>query len=328
MTFHHDHQQTARDVIDIEIEGLRQLRESINPAFSPVVNCFLDCFAAGGKIILTGVGKSGNISQKIAATLTSTGSPAVVLNPVDALHGDLGIIQNRDVILVLSFSGESEELSQLIPSLKRFSSSMVAMTGKRSSSVARCCDFILEVPVTREACPFNLAPTASTTAMMAMGDALAICLLKARGFTEEDFARFHPAGAIGRRLLMKVGDVMRKDRKLATAGPDMAVRDALELMTGAGAGCVCITSAGNGRLLGIFTDGDLRRQLLKDPLILGKPLAEVMTRNPIALNVDALAIEALRVFDTRAIDDLVVIDQHGTPVGLIDSQDLPKLKLL
>ena len=317
----------AREVIGIEIQALSHLRDSISSAFDQVVECLLHCINQNGKIILTGIGKSGNISQKIAATLTSTGSPAVVLNSVDALHGDLGIIQDGDVLLLLSFSGESDELIQLVPALKRFNSTMIAMTKKSSSTIGRLCHHVLEIPVEQEACPFNLAPTASTTAMLAMGDALAICLLKGRGFTETDFARFHPSGAIGRRLLMRIRDIMRKDRRLAMAGPAISVRDALYLMTQAKAGCVCVT-AEDETLIGIFTDGDLRRKILEGHGILEKCLGEVMTPHPICLNEHSLAVEALKIFDSMAIDDLVVVDDAGRPVGLIDSQDLPKLKLL
>jgi arabinose-5-phosphate isomerase len=322
-----DSASIARQVIQIEIEGLKCLGDSLGDEFNDVISDLLRCFSDGGKVVLSGIGKSGNISQKIAATLTSTGSPAVVLNSVDALHGDLGIIQPNDVILMLSFSGESDELAQLLPALKRFSSRMIAITGNRSSSIAMASDRVLEIPVKREACPFNLAPTASTTAMMAIGDAIAICLLRARGFTEADFALFHPSGAIGRRLLMRLCDVMRRDRKIALAKPELSVREALGLMTEARAGCVCIVDD-SGALTGIFTDGDLRRKILVDPQILENQLHQVMTRNPVSLNQSSLAVEALKVFDATAIDDLVVVDDDGHPVGLIDSQDLPKLKLL
>lgn len=319
--------QHGRNVIKTEIEALKGLCDSLNGEFIEAVDRLLSCIDSNSKIVLTGIGKSGNISQKIAATFTSTGSPAVVLNHVDALHGDLGIIQPGDVILILSFSGESDELSQLLPSLKRFSNYMIAMTGNRQSSIGSSSDLVLEIPVKNEACPFNLAPTASTTAMLAMGDALAICLLKSRGFTEKDFALYHPSGAIGRRLLMKVKDVMLPERKPTLVDPTWNIRDALNQMTDAKSGCVCVID-GEGTLTGIFTDGDLRRKILEDPQLLEKEIGAVMTKNPISLNQEALAVEALKIFDENQIDDLIVVDDKNNPVGIVDSQDLPKIKLL
>lgn len=319
--------QQGKDVIQTEIDGLCLLRDSLNEEFLQSLEILQECIDKNSKIVLTGIGKSGNISQKIAATLTSTGSPAVVLNHVDALHGDIGIIQKGDVILVLSFSGESDEIGQFLPAVRRFSNKLIAMTGNRNSTLAERADYILEVPVTNEACPFNLAPTASTTAMLALGDALAMCLLHARGFSEKDFAMFHPSGAIGRRLLMKVKDVMRKDRKLVLVSSETKVRESLSMMTNVGAGCACVIDQ-EGRLSGIFTDGDLRRNLLDGGNILEGEIGKVMTKNPICIQQDSLAVEALKIFDEKSIDDLVVVNEKIQPVGLVDSQDLPKIKLL
>lgn len=319
--------QLGKNVIEIEVEALKSLGASLGCDFEEAIDAILACLDTNSKLVLTGIGKSGNISQKIAATFTSTGTPAVVLNHVDALHGDLGIIQSGDVILVLSFSGESDEIGQFLPALKRFSNTMIVMTGNRDSTIAKSADIIIPIPVKNEACPFNLAPTASTTAMLAMGDALAICLLKIRGFTEKDFALYHPSGAIGRRLLMKIKDVMRSDRQLAVSPPEMSVRQALNLMTNAKAGCICITNQ-DGALTGIFTDGDLRRHILSGESLLDRPIGSVMTPDPIKLDQDALAVEALKIFDEHQIDDLVIVDSNSLPVGIVDSQDLPKIKLL
>lgn len=280
-----------------------------------------------GKIVVVGIGKSGNIGHKIAATLTSTGSPCVVLNSVDALHGDLGIVNDGDVILALSYSGESEELLNLLPALKRFSVKIVAITGHPKSALARHSDLVLNVRVPKEACPFNLAPTASTTATLVMGDALAMAILQARGFKQQDFARLHPSGAIGRAMLLRVRDIMRSGRRNAVASRDVTVRDALVIMTRAKSGSLSVIDA-RGKLVGVFTDGDFRRHIAADPNLLGRALKSVMTRNPICIREDALAAEALKLFNERNIDDLLVVNSKREPVGLIDSQDLPKLKLM
>jgi arabinose-5-phosphate isomerase len=280
-----------------------------------------------GKIIVVGIGKSGHIGHKIAATLTSTGSTAVVLNSVDALHGDLGLVNDGDAVLALSYSGESEELLNLLPALKRFSVRLIALTGAPRSTLARSSEVVLNLKVPREACPFNLAPTASTTAMLVMGDALAMAVLQARGFRRHDFARFHPAGAIGRALLWRVKDIMRAGPRNSIAALDLTVKEALLVMTQAKAGSVSVVDA-RGRLVGVFTDGDLRRQMALDDRVLSKPLAAVMTRNPIRVQEDALAVEALKIFNERNIDDLIVVNERHEPVGLVDSQDLPKLKMM
>jgi arabinose-5-phosphate isomerase len=251
----------------------------------------------------------------------------VVLNPVDALHGDLGIVQDGDLILALSYSGESSEWTDLLPALRRFSVQIIALTGNPKSTLAQHSDVILDIRVPREACPFNLAPTASTTATLVMGDALAIAVMTARGFRKQDFAQRHPAGAIGRALLYKVGDIMRRDQRNAVARQDQTVQDGLLTMTHAKTGSVSVVD-GKGRLVGVFTDGDLRRRLAAHEDILQRPLKEVMTRNPITLRDDALAVDALRIFNDRNIDDLIVVNARKEPVGLVDSQDLPKLKLM
>jgi arabinose-5-phosphate isomerase len=319
--------QNARRVLDTEIEGLQQVRDGLGDGFVATVDLILRVLADNGKIVVTGVGKNLHIAEKISATLASTGSSSVVLNPVQAMHGDLGIIGSRDVLLALSYSGESDELLVLMPAVKRLGIPVIAMTGRSDSSLARCSDVVLPVAVSREACPFNLAPTTSTTATLAMGDALAMVLLSARGFEKDDYAKLHPAGAIGRALLYRVRDIMRVGDKLAVLTLTATVQDAIVAMTGAKCGSACITHA-DGRLAGIFTDGDLRRQLASGRDILRLPLTDVMTRNPTTVREDQLAIDVLRVFETRKIDDLPVVDGDGRLTGCVDIQDLPRMKVI
>jgi arabinose-5-phosphate isomerase len=317
----------AIQVFDIEIAGLNAVRDQLDGAFDSAVDAILEALRQRGKIVVVGIGKSGNVGQKIAATFSSTGAPSVTLSSVDALHGDLGVVNEGDVALVLSYSGESEELLNLLPALKRFPAKIIALTGATKSSLARFSDIALSVKVPKEACPFNLAPTASTTAMLAMGDALAMAVFQARGLKQSDFARYHPSGAIGRALLLRIGEIMRQGSRNAIAMQDTSVKQALLIMTRAKSGSVSVTDA-RGKLVGVFTDGDLRRHMAEDADVLAKPLSAVMTRNPVVIAESALAVEALRIFNERSIDDLIVINARKEPVGLIDSQDLPKLKLM
>ena len=319
--------QRAREVFRIERSALDAVRARLDESFGQAVETIVEALQAKRKVVIVGIGKSGNIGQKIAATLTSTGSTSVVLSSVDALHGDLGIVNDHDVILALSYSGESEELVHLLPAFKRFAVRLIAMTGNPKSTVARHSDVVLNVKVPKEACPFNLAPTSSTTAMLVMGDALAMTVLEARGFTRKDFAKYHPSGAIGRALLMRVREIMRTGERNAIAPQTLTVKEALLVMTRAKSGSVSVANR-NGKLVGVFTDGDLRRRMAKDGEILAKPLSAVMTRNPIVVRDDSLAVEALKIFDEHNIDDLVVVNAKREPVGMIDSQDLPKLKLM
>ncbi len=321
------HLAQARKVFDIELAALKAVRAQLDASFDGAVDTIADALAQRGKIVVVGIGKSGNIGQKIAATLTSTGSTSVVLNSVDALHGDLGIVNDGDVVLALSYSGESEELLNLLPALKRFSVKIISFTGNLKSSLARHSDMALNVKVPREACPFNLAPTASTTAMLVMGDALAMAVLLARGFKQSDYAKRHPSGAIGRAMLLKVGDIMRTGNRNAVAEENLPVKEALLVMTHAKSGSLSVVNA-RGKLAGVFTDGDFRRHMAADEDLLAQPLKKVMTRNPICIRDDALAAEALKIFNERNIDDLVVVNAKREPVGLVDSQDLPKLKIM
>ncbi len=321
------HLAQARKVFDIELAALKAVRAQLGKSFEFAVETIVKALAQRAKIVVVGIGKSGNVGQKIAATLTSTGSTSVLLNSVDALHGDLGIVNDGDVILALSYSGESEELLNLLPALKRFSVKIISFTGNLKSSLAKHSDVSLNVKVPKEACPFNLAPTASTTAMLVMGDALAMAVLQARGFKQKDYARFHPGGAIGRAMLLRVGDIMRTGNRNAVADENLTVKEALLVMTHAKSGSLSVVNA-RGKLAGVFTDGDFRRHMAADENLLARPLTKVMTRNPICIGAEALATEALRIFDSRNIDDLIVVNAKREPVGLVDSQDLPKLKIM
>ena len=317
----------GREILDIEIAELQRVRDDLDGGFTQAVETILPRLVAGGKIVLTGVGKNLPIAQKIAATLSSTGSPAVVLHPSDAMHGDLGIVQPGDTVLALSYSGASDELLALIPAVRRFAVPVIALTGDPEGPLARVSDVVLVVRVSREACPFNMAPTASTTATLAVGDALAMVLLDARGFRREDYAKLHPGGAIGRALLLRVRDIMRTGDRVALVPRDALVRDAVVAMTGARAGSVAIVDAG-GRLAGIFTDGDLRRHMTGEGNLGARPVAEVMTANPIRVRDEQLAVDVLATFEKYAIDDLVVVDAGERVVGMIDLQDLPRVKIL
>lgn len=317
----------AREVFEIEASALKVVRDQLDKAFDEAVELLVQGLSQHGKIIVAGVGKSGHIGRKISATLTSTGATSVVLDALDALHGDLGMVCDGDVVVALSYSGESEELLNLLPHLKRFSVKIVSMTGNLNSSLAHHSDVVLNVHVPKEACPFNLAPTASTTAMLVMGDALAMAVLQARGFKKQDFAKYHPSGAIGRSLLLRVRDIMRQDHRVPIVSQSLTVKEALLVMTKAKSGCVSITGD-NGKLAGVFTDGDFRRAMASNGEVLSANLSTVMTRNPICIREDALAMEALKVFNERSIDDLIVVNARQEPVGLVDSQDLPKLKLM
>jgi arabinose-5-phosphate isomerase len=321
------HLNHARKVFDIELAALKAVRAQLDKSFDSVVDLIVETVRRRGKVVVVGIGKSGNVGQKIAATFTSTGSTSVVLNSVDALHGDVGIINDGDVILALSYSGESEELLNLLPALKRFSIKIVSLTGNAKSSLSKHSDVVLNVKVPKEACPFNLAPTSSTTAMLVMGDALAMAVLQARGFKQKDFAKLHPSGAIGRAMLLRVGDIMRTGNRNAIADENLTVKEALLVMTHARSGSLSVVNA-RGKLVGVFTDGDFRRHMASGDNLLAQPLKKVMTPRPICICENALAVEALKTFNERNIDDLVVVNTKQEPVGLVDSQDLPKLKIM
>ncbi|MES2659865.1 MAG: KpsF/GutQ family sugar-phosphate isomerase [Verrucomicrobiota bacterium] len=322
-----DYLARARSVIEIEIDGLRRMGMRLDNSLVVAVKILQSTLDSRGKIVVVGVGKSGNIGLKIAATLNSTGATAVVLDSQNALHGDLGMLSDGDAVLALSYSGETRELLDLLPFIKRFDVKIIAMTGKTGSTLSRYSEVTLDTSVDREACPLNLAPTSSSTAMLVMGDALAMVLLESRGFTEEDFARFHPGGSLGRALLTRVSDIMRADAALPTVTEEGNVFAALDSMNRARAGA-CLILKPDGSLAGIFTHGDFARSFRNDPLLGEKPVAQLMTRHPITVQADSLAVEVLRTIGENRIDDIVVLDESGKPVGLIDTQDLARLKIV
>jgi len=317
----------AREVFDIEIEGLSSVRDNLDGGFTALVEACAEVLDSGGKLVLAGVGKSGHIGKKIAATLSSTGSTAVFMHPVEAMHGDLGLLSSRDILITLSYSGETEELLVALPAAKRLDVKIAAITASGESSLSRWSDIVVEMPVPREACPFNLAPTTTTTALLALGDALAMALLRSRGFSKNDYGRLHPGGAIGKAVTLTVADIMRSGERLALVSSESTVKDTLLEMTRARSGSAVVADEG-GRLLGIFTDGDFRRHVENDLSVLEKPVSEVMTVEPATLRSDDLAVEALKLVESKHIDDIIVLDGSGKVVGMVDIQDLPGLKLM
>ncbi len=322
-----DYVEKAIRVLEVEIIELQRLRDRLGPTFSRAVEIIKETVDARGKVVVLGIGKSGHIGNKIAATLTSTGSPAVVLDSSNALHGDLGVVADGDVILALSASGETDELLQILPALSRFQVRVIALCGKADSTLAQTADVFLDVNVQQEACPLNLAPTSSTTVMLALGDALAMVLLEARGFRKEDFAKFHPGGMIGRSLLIKVHQIMRRSDAMALVSKETSVRDVLKVMSSVRAGAAVVAD-GSNHLAGIFTHGDFVRHFQRDSKIGDRMVADLMTLNPVTVHRDKLAVEVLNLLERHRIDDLIVVDDDNVPVGIVDSQDLTRLKLL
>ena len=319
--------EQAKRVLEIEIVNLQKVRDSLARGFADAVAVMLRALEAQRKIVVTGVGKNLPIAEKISATMASTGSTSVVLHPSQALHGDLGMLVGGDILLALSYSGETEELLALVPPVKRMNVSLIAMTGCPDSSLARLSDVVVPVTVEREACPFNMAPTASTTAMLAVGDALAMVLLKARGFEKEDYAKLHPGGSIGRTLLLKVSDIMRTGGRIARVHESDGIKDAVVAMTQARAGSAAVVDDDH-HVIAILTDGDLRRHMAMEKNILDLQVRDMMTRHPVTVRSDRLAVDVLNVFEERDIDDVLVVDDEGRLVGAIDIQDLPKLKIM
>jgi arabinose-5-phosphate isomerase len=317
----------GRKVFEIEIDSLRLVEKKLGPSFEEAVRRLSDVVSENRKVIVVGVGKSGHIGQKIAATLASTGAPSVVLNAVDAFHGDLGIACEGDAALALSYSGETEELVRLIPYLKRMKITVIAMTGNLKSTLAQNADVVLDVGVEKEACPHNLAPTSSTTAMLALGDAVAMVLLEKRGFRKEDFARLHPGGSLGRHLLLRVGEIMRPREAIVVLPKGAAVKEALRQWNRKRAGAAVVVDE-SGALVGIFTHGDFVRHYERDPRVGEQPLSEVVTEQPVTVRVDKLAVEVLNLFENHRIDDLIVVDGDNRPVGMVDSRDLTMHKLM
>lgn len=316
--------QLARETLDIEAAALLQLKAKLDARFVQAVNLML---GVQGRVVVTGMGKSGHIGRKIAATLASTGTPAMFVHPGEASHGDLGMIQAMDVVLAISNSGESDELVAILPFLKRQGVPLIAMTGGLSSSLAQHADVLLDCSVDKEACPLNLAPTASTTAQLAMGDALAVALLDVRGFKPEDFARSHPGGSLGRRLLTHVSDVMRKGDAVPQVGPDEAFTSLMREMTSKGLGATSVTDA-DGHVLGVFTDGDLRRLIEKGTDLRYLKARDVMHPNPRTLRVEALAVEAAEMMEQFRITSVLVVDANGRLCGAVNTNDLLRAKVI
>ena len=302
--------ERAREVFDIEINGVQALRDNLGEHFEMLVKSCASTIEKGGKLVITGIGKSGYIGKKMAATLSSVGSPAVFMHPVEARHGDLGIIQKNDLLIALSYSGETEELLVVLTPAKRLGVELVAITGNPDSTLAKMSDLVVEMPVPREACPFNLAPTTTTTALLVLGDALALVLLDMHGFSKSDYGRLHPGGAIGRMVTTRAADIMRKLENSAIVKPSSTVRETIYAMSHARCGSAIIADK-NGRLLGIFTDGDFRRLAEKEEKVLELVMENVMTRNPVSITADALAVEVLKILEQRRIDDIVVTDGNG-----------------
>ena len=323
-----DYLEKARRVISIEVDELNRLLERIDEPFSRAVEILKQTVENHRKIVIVGIGKSHNIGHKICATLNSTGATSVVLNSQNALHGDLGIVNDGDTVIALSYSGETEELLRLLPHLRRAADKLIAVTGDASSSLARNSDLHLDTKVEREACPHNLAPTSSSTVMLVLGDALAMVLLEARGFNPDDFARLHPGGSIGRTLLTRVRDIMRSGDQLAIVRPGDTVLDTIQRMTDARCGAAVVADPTDGTLAGIFTQGDFARAFQTDAKIGKRAVGELMTTDPISIPSDKLAAEALNILSKNRVDDLVVLDDESRPVGLVDTQDFTRLKIV
>lgn len=310
----------AEATLRSEGEAILRLCGRLDSSFTDSVAMVLGC---KGRLVVTGMGKSGAIGRKIAATFCSTGTPSLFLHPAEGIHGDLGMVTSSDVVLAISHSGESEEISRILPAIARIGAPLIAMVGRRESTLGTYAQIVLDISVDCEACPLDLAPTTSTTVTLALGDALALAVMEARRFTREDYALFHPGGALGRRLLLRVGDVMRTGHALAIVEGDVQLMDVLFAITKAGAGAACVVDE-DGRLEGIITDGDVRRKLLSDQAsALGKSAREVMVRGPRTISPDKLATEGLRLMEAppRQIGEMpVVLD--GKPVGMLMLKDL------
>ncbi|MCA8068423.1 arabinose 5-phosphate isomerase KdsD [Burkholderia vietnamiensis] len=314
----------ARDVLDIEADAVRALRDQLDGDFVQAVALLLGC---RGRVVVSGIGKSGHIARKIAATLASTGTPAFFVHPAEASHGDLGMVTADDVFIGISYSGESEELVAILPLVKRIGAKLIAITGRAESSLGKLADVHLNAAVSKEACPLNLAPTASTTAALALGDALAVAVLDARGFGSKDFARSHPGGALGRRLLTHVRDVMRSGADVPRVGLDATLSDALFQITEKRLGMTAVVDP-DGRVAGIFTDGDLRRVLARDGDFRTLPIVDVMTRAPRTIGPDQLAVEAVELMERHRINQMLVVDANGMLIGALNMHDLFSKKVI
>jgi len=314
----------AREVLDIEADAVRTLKCRLGKSFKGAVDAILK---TRGRVVVSGMGKTGIVAQKFSATLASTGTPSLFLHTAEAIHGDLGKVTADDVVIVISNSGSTSEMKQLLPLLKKIGTKIIALTGNTKSILAKYSDIVLDVSVKKEACPLGLAPTASTTATLAMADALAVCLLELKGFKEKDFAFFHPGGALGRQLLLRVEDIMRTGKANPIVEEGKTVSSVLLKITQARAGAASVVNK-KGRLVGIFTDGDLRRHLGTNKNLPKLRIKEVMTKGPMAITEGKLAAEAMRILQEKKIDEMPVVDKNYRPVGLLDVQDLLKAGLV
>ncbi len=309
--------EKAREVLRAEAQAILAVAGRLGDEFGRAVSLILECRS---HLVVTGMGKAGLVGQKISATFASTGTPSIFLHPAEAYHGDLGRVLKEDIVLALSYSGETEELIQLLPSLRQIGARIVAVTSGRTSTLGRNADLTLELGRIEEACPLGLAPSATTATILALGDALAFCVLQGRGFDKEKFAFFHPGGELGRRL-MKVSDVMRTGDRNPAVSEDTPLPEVIARITKARAGAVVVVD-GAGKLSGIFTDGDFRRAMGRDPSLISRPVGDVMTRGPVTIAPDRLAGEALKILREKKIDEIPVVNQKGEPLGMLDVQDL------
>ena len=315
--------KTGRNVVRIEAEAISNLDESINKEFVKAVDTIL---SSTGRVVLTGMGKSGLIARKIVATLNSTGTAAIYLHPTDALHGDLGMVRKEDVVIIISKSGATDEISKLLPMLKRLGVKLIAMSGNPDSSLVKESDIFLNIFVKEEACPYDLAPTASTTATLVMGDALSVALLQKRGFTEEDFALLHPGGSLGKRLSLRIDEIMIKGDGVPVIKEDASIKDIIFEMTSKRLGTTCVVN-NDGKLTGVITDGDLRRLLEKTMDVKNLVATDIMSKNPKVINKDRLASFALQTMESHKITSLIVADHDKKPIGIIHLHDLVNLGL-
>jgi arabinose-5-phosphate isomerase len=310
--------EEGKKVLEVEAKAIKNLISTIDHNFEKAVEMVTSC---KGRIVVMGMGKSGLIGKKIAATLASTGTPAFFLHPAEGILGDVGMMTEGDLVLALSYSGETEEIEKLLPVIRKMNLKLIAITGRAKSKLAKKSDLVINVKVKEEACPYNIVPTASTTAMLAMGDALAISLLKRKKFKKEDFARLHPGGTLGKRLLLKVEDIMRKGEDNPIIHQEKTVREALLVMTKTRLGATSVIDD-SGKLVGFFSDGDLRRRLQKDERIMNKKIHAVMTKNPKTVTQDKLAIDAAKMMQEKKFDNIPVVDRKGYPIGIVDERDL------
>ena len=316
--------EQGRRVLDIEAKAVQSLKRAVDDSFIEIVQAILDC---SGRVVMTGMGKSGFVAKKLAATFSSTGTPSFFLHPGEAIHGDLGMVTEKDIVVAISNSGETEEVLNIIPVIKRIGAQIVAMTGTLDSTLAENADYLLDSAVEEEACPMDLAPTASTTAALALGDSLAMALVAQRDFEPEDFALYHPGGSLGKRLLLTVDDVMHVRERNPVVNQETTLKETLFKMTSTRMGAASVVDE-SGELVGIIADGDIRRQLEKSADLVKRPVKDLMTKDPVRITSDKLAAEALKIMQDKEINDLPIVDEDNQPIGLINFQDLLKAGVL